>query len=54
MWEICDEARRPAGQDPDVVGLGVRFCLPFWLGARPTPVFDPPLVCIANVGVFPF
>lgn len=25
MWERCDEARPPAGQDPDVVGLGVRF-----------------------------
>ncbi|KAI0169370.1 hypothetical protein GGR52DRAFT_581509 [Hypoxylon sp. FL1284] len=22
MWESCDEARLPAGQDPDVVGLG--------------------------------
>ncbi|KAI0893685.1 hypothetical protein F4806DRAFT_146777 [Annulohypoxylon nitens] len=22
MWERCDEARPPAGQDPDVVGLG--------------------------------
>ncbi|KAI1375328.1 hypothetical protein F4677DRAFT_134744 [Hypoxylon crocopeplum] len=22
MWESCDEARPPAGQDPDVVGLG--------------------------------
>ncbi|OTB02987.1 hypothetical protein M426DRAFT_188738 [Hypoxylon sp. CI-4A] len=22
MWERCDEARLPAGQDPDVVGLG--------------------------------
>ncbi|KAI1135973.1 hypothetical protein F5Y05DRAFT_405590 [Hypoxylon sp. FL0543] len=23
MWERCDEARPPAGQDPDVIGLGV-------------------------------
>ena len=27
MLEICSEVRPPAGQDPDVVGLGVRFPL---------------------------
>ena len=32
MLEICSEVRPPAGQDPDVVGLGVRF-----LVVRPSP-----------------
>lgn len=49
MWEICDEARRPAGQDPDVVGLGVRFVCPFGLGLAQRQSRSPP-VCIANVG----